>query len=142
MMIFLCVIGMLLWFFIENEEVVRLLLSRGARVDITAPHGTPLHIAVSYGKTGAVKILLEHHADVINEFRDFAITIIWYADVILVFIMFIANKVLYLFLELSDNICFEIMMEMLSSDAMFFKNIKWMCRNVGIYEAACIVASL
>uniref|UniRef100_J3LRK7 Uncharacterized protein n=1 Tax=Oryza brachyantha TaxID=4533 RepID=J3LRK7_ORYBR len=45
------------------EEVVRLLLSSGARVDIAVAHGTPLHIAVSYGKTGVVKILLDHHAD-------------------------------------------------------------------------------
>uniref|UniRef100_A0A0D9VXF5 Uncharacterized protein n=1 Tax=Leersia perrieri TaxID=77586 RepID=A0A0D9VXF5_9ORYZ len=45
------------------EEVVRLLLSSGARVDIAVAYGTPLHIAVSYGKTGAVKILLDHHAD-------------------------------------------------------------------------------
>ncbi|KAB8093007.1 hypothetical protein EE612_019655 [Oryza sativa] len=42
---------------------VRLLLSSGARVDIAVAHGTPLHIAVSYGKTGVVKILLDHHAD-------------------------------------------------------------------------------
>ncbi|NP_001132707.1 uncharacterized LOC100194190 [Zea mays] len=46
-----------------NGEIIRLLVSRGARVDIAAPHGTPLHIAASYGNTGAVKILLEHHAD-------------------------------------------------------------------------------
>ncbi|KAL6637602.1 hypothetical protein ACP70R_025174 [Stipagrostis hirtigluma subsp. patula] len=46
-----------------NEEMIRLLLSRGARVDIAISHGTPLHIAASYGLTGAMKILLEHHAD-------------------------------------------------------------------------------
>uniref|UniRef100_A0ACD5X730 Uncharacterized protein n=1 Tax=Avena sativa TaxID=4498 RepID=A0ACD5X730_AVESA len=46
-----------------NEEVVRLLLSRGARVDIAIAHGTPLHIAASYGKTSVLKILLDHHAD-------------------------------------------------------------------------------
>ncbi|XP_037427657.1 ankyrin-3-like [Triticum dicoccoides] len=46
-----------------NGEVVDLLLSRGARVDIAVTHGTPLHIAASYGNTGAVKILLDHHAD-------------------------------------------------------------------------------
>ncbi|KAL6893648.1 hypothetical protein ACP4OV_007746 [Aristida adscensionis] len=46
-----------------NEELIRLLLSRGARVDVAVSHGTPLHIAASYGNTGAVKILLEHHAD-------------------------------------------------------------------------------
>lgn len=46
-----------------NAEVVDLLLSRGARVDIAVTHGTPLHIAASYGNTGALKILLDHHAD-------------------------------------------------------------------------------
>ncbi|KAM0884680.1 hypothetical protein ACQ4PT_030823 [Festuca glaucescens] len=46
-----------------NEGVVRLLLSRGARVDIAVAHGTPLHIAASYGKTSVLKILLDHHAD-------------------------------------------------------------------------------
>jgi ankyrin repeat protein len=43
---------------------VRLLLSRGARVDIAVAHGTPLHIAASYGKTSVLKTLLDHHADV------------------------------------------------------------------------------
>uniref|UniRef100_A0ACD5WC24 Uncharacterized protein n=1 Tax=Avena sativa TaxID=4498 RepID=A0ACD5WC24_AVESA len=46
-----------------NEAVVRLLLSRGARVDIAGVHGTPLHTAASYGNIGALKILLDHHAD-------------------------------------------------------------------------------
>ncbi|XP_047085604.1 ankyrin repeat domain-containing protein 27-like [Lolium rigidum] len=46
-----------------NEGVVRLLLSRGARVDIAVAHGTPLHIAASYGKTSVLKTLLDHHAD-------------------------------------------------------------------------------
>ncbi len=50
---------------------MRLLLSSGARVDIAVAHGTPLHIAVSYGKTGVVKILLDHHADVIRNFDCF-----------------------------------------------------------------------
>ncbi|GJN23740.1 hypothetical protein PR202_gb11418 [Eleusine coracana subsp. coracana] len=47
----------------SNEELIQLLLSRGARVDVAIPHGTPLHIAASYGMTGAVKILLEHNAN-------------------------------------------------------------------------------
>ncbi|KAF2940661.1 hypothetical protein DAI22_03g290800 [Oryza sativa Japonica Group] len=46
-----------------HEEVARLLLSSGSRLDIAVAHGTPLHIAVSFGKTGVVKILLDHHAD-------------------------------------------------------------------------------
>jgi ankyrin repeat protein len=47
-----------------NEAIVRLLLSRGATVDIAGVHGTPLHTAASYGNPGALKILLDHHADV------------------------------------------------------------------------------
>uniref|UniRef100_A0A0D3FMF6 Uncharacterized protein n=1 Tax=Oryza barthii TaxID=65489 RepID=A0A0D3FMF6_9ORYZ len=46
-----------------HEEVAHLLLSSGSRVDIAVAHGTPLHIAVSFGKTGVVKILLDHHSD-------------------------------------------------------------------------------
>uniref|UniRef100_A0ACD6A3N9 Uncharacterized protein n=1 Tax=Avena sativa TaxID=4498 RepID=A0ACD6A3N9_AVESA len=46
-----------------NEAIVRLLLSRGARVDIASVYGTPLQTAASYGNTGALKILLDHHAD-------------------------------------------------------------------------------
>lgn len=50
-----------------------LLLSRGARVDIAVTHGTPLHIAASYGNTGALKILLDHHADVMCNFHTFPV---------------------------------------------------------------------
>ncbi|KAM3310383.1 hypothetical protein ACQJBY_031214 [Aegilops geniculata] len=46
-----------------HECVLRLLLSRGASVDIDGAHGTPLHTASYYGNAGALKILLDHHAD-------------------------------------------------------------------------------
>uniref|UniRef100_A0A0E0NZK2 Uncharacterized protein n=1 Tax=Oryza rufipogon TaxID=4529 RepID=A0A0E0NZK2_ORYRU len=46
-----------------HDEVARLLLSRGASIDIAYFHGTPLHIAAAYGKAGVMKVLLEHHAD-------------------------------------------------------------------------------
>ncbi len=52
------------------------MLSSGSRVDIAVAHGTPLHIAVSFGKTGVVKILLDHHSDVITIFHVFFICII------------------------------------------------------------------
>ncbi|XP_037428755.1 poly [ADP-ribose] polymerase tankyrase-2-like [Triticum dicoccoides] len=46
-----------------RDEAAKLLLSRGASVDI-APHDlTPLHFAAGYGMTGVMKVLLEHHAD-------------------------------------------------------------------------------
>ncbi|VAI07724.1 unnamed protein product [Triticum turgidum subsp. durum] len=48
-----------------HHEAARLLLSRGASVDIAYFHGTPLHIAAYYGKASVMKVLLEHHADVI-----------------------------------------------------------------------------
>ncbi|XP_037420233.1 ankyrin-1-like isoform X1 [Triticum dicoccoides] len=46
-----------------HHEAARLLLSRGASVDIAYFHGTPLHIAAYYGKASVMKVLLEHHAD-------------------------------------------------------------------------------
>ncbi|KAB8093011.1 hypothetical protein EE612_019662 [Oryza sativa] len=46
-----------------HDEVERLLLSRGASVDIAYFHGTPLHIAAAYGKASVMKVLLEHDAD-------------------------------------------------------------------------------
>ncbi|WVZ60101.1 hypothetical protein U9M48_010164 [Paspalum notatum var. saurae] len=46
-----------------HEEVARLLLSRGASVDIAYFHGTPLHIAAAFGKTNVMRVLSEHHAD-------------------------------------------------------------------------------
>ncbi|VAI07722.1 unnamed protein product [Triticum turgidum subsp. durum] len=48
---------------IGHHEAARLLLSRGASVDIAYFHGTPLHIAAYYGKASVMKVLLEHHAD-------------------------------------------------------------------------------
>ncbi|KAI4998669.1 hypothetical protein ZWY2020_054011 [Hordeum vulgare] len=45
------------------DEIARLLLSKGANVDAPSPHGTPLVSAAAHGKFGAMKILLEHHAD-------------------------------------------------------------------------------
>nr|AAK00961.1 putative ankyrin repeat-containing protein [Oryza sativa Japonica Group] len=50
-------------FCLGYEEVVRLLLSSGARTGIVVAHGTPLHIAVFYRRIGVVKILLDHHVD-------------------------------------------------------------------------------
>ncbi|TVU45708.1 hypothetical protein EJB05_05204, partial [Eragrostis curvula] len=46
------------------DEIVQLLLSKGASVDISSPEGTPLHAAAAYGKFRIIQILLEHHADV------------------------------------------------------------------------------
>ncbi|KAL6893649.1 hypothetical protein ACP4OV_007747 [Aristida adscensionis] len=46
-----------------HDEVARLLLSRGASVDIAYFHGTPLHIAAANGKASVIRVLLEHHAD-------------------------------------------------------------------------------
>jgi ankyrin repeat protein len=47
-----------------NCEVVKVLLSKGADVDAFSYCGTALHIAAIKGQYGAMKILLEHHADV------------------------------------------------------------------------------
>ncbi|WVZ64421.1 hypothetical protein U9M48_013933, partial [Paspalum notatum var. saurae] len=45
------------------DEIARLLLSRGANVDLNSSEGTPLHVAAAHGKFGVMQILLEHHAD-------------------------------------------------------------------------------
>ncbi|EER93669.1 hypothetical protein BDA96_01G143800 [Sorghum bicolor] len=46
-----------------HDEVAKLLLSRGANVDMAYFHGTPLHIAAVHGKADFMKVLLEQHAD-------------------------------------------------------------------------------
>lgn len=59
-------------FCLGHDEVERLLLSRGASVDIAYFHGTPLHIAAAYGKASVMKVLLEHDADVRNRLYLFS----------------------------------------------------------------------
>ncbi|BAS85745.1 Os03g0679800, partial [Oryza sativa Japonica Group] len=43
--------------------IARLLLSKGASVDVSSSEGTPLHVAASNGKSSTVQILLEHRAN-------------------------------------------------------------------------------
>lgn len=45
--------------------IARLLLSRGANVDLDSSEGTPLHVSAARGKFGVMEVLLELHADVI-----------------------------------------------------------------------------
>jgi ankyrin repeat protein len=52
-------------FFPGYSGIARLLLSRGANVDLESSEGTPLHVSAARGKFGVMEILLEHHADVI-----------------------------------------------------------------------------
>jgi ankyrin repeat protein len=47
-----------------NCEIVKVLLSKGADVNFYCHWGTPLHIAAAYGFDDAMKILLDHNADV------------------------------------------------------------------------------
>ncbi|XP_015690576.1 ankyrin repeat and protein kinase domain-containing protein 1-like isoform X1 [Oryza brachyantha] len=46
-----------------HDEIARLLLSKGASVDVLSSEGTPLYVAATNGKSSIVQILLEHHAD-------------------------------------------------------------------------------
>jgi hypothetical protein len=52
--------------FIGMDRLVRVLLSKGASVNVLSCEGTPLHVAASYGKSGIMQILLQHNADVIT----------------------------------------------------------------------------
>nr|AAK00969.1 putative ankyrin [Oryza sativa Japonica Group] len=57
------------------DGLARLLLSKGASVDVISSKGTALHLAASSWKSGIMKILLEHNADVmakqgLRRFRD------------------------------------------------------------------------
>lgn len=53
-----------LFVLIGDNELLRFLLSRGAEVDSQSDAGTPLLWAAGHVQQEAVKILLEHHADV------------------------------------------------------------------------------
>uniref|UniRef100_A0A8R7K4C2 Uncharacterized protein n=1 Tax=Triticum urartu TaxID=4572 RepID=A0A8R7K4C2_TRIUA len=46
-----------------NCEIVKALLSEGANVDSLCDTGIPLHMAAFCKQVGAMKILLDHHAD-------------------------------------------------------------------------------
>lgn len=46
-------------------EIVELLLSRGIGIVFDSLYGTPLHTAAAHGQCSTMKILLDHHADVI-----------------------------------------------------------------------------
>lgn len=45
-------------------EILEILISSGARLDAKSVEGTPLQYASVHGNMSAVKILLQHHADV------------------------------------------------------------------------------
>ena len=47
-----------------NCEMLKALLSKGANVDSFCNTGTPLHMAAYLKQDGAMKILLDHNADV------------------------------------------------------------------------------
>ena len=50
------------------------MLSRGAHVDpFSTDHGTPLHVAAKHKQDRAMKILLDHHADVSSIIRFFIV---------------------------------------------------------------------
>jgi ankyrin repeat protein len=51
-------------FFPGDCKMVKLLLAKGAYVDLEAHCGTPLHVAATKDHDGAMKILLDHNADV------------------------------------------------------------------------------
>ncbi|KAI3855409.1 hypothetical protein MKX03_025367, partial [Papaver bracteatum] len=52
-----------------NTKIMTLLLSRGARVDVASRTGTALQRAAICGHRGAVKVLLDHNANVMKFYR-------------------------------------------------------------------------
>jgi ankyrin repeat protein len=52
--------------FAGNNELMEYLLSKGAEVDSQSDAGTPLIWAAGHGQQDALKVLLEHHANVIS----------------------------------------------------------------------------
>jgi ankyrin repeat protein len=52
--------------FAGNNELTGYLLSKGAEVDSQSDAGTPLIWAAGHGQQDALKVLLEHHANVIS----------------------------------------------------------------------------
>jgi ankyrin repeat protein len=52
------------FFFAGDCGVVKLLLAKGAHVDPVASNVTPIYLAAREGKDAAIKILLDHNADV------------------------------------------------------------------------------
>ena len=46
------------------KRILRLVISKGAKVDAISNHGTPLHNAAAHGNKESVRILLENHANV------------------------------------------------------------------------------
>lgn len=46
-----------------SEEILRLLLERGAEINLGVPRFTPLHLAVESGQDGIAKLLLDHGAN-------------------------------------------------------------------------------
>jgi ankyrin repeat protein len=57
------------------EELLRLLISKGAKVDAISNCGTPLHNAAAFGKKDSVRILLENGANVSKFLFQFGRTI-------------------------------------------------------------------
>ncbi|KAL0003571.1 hypothetical protein SO802_017352 [Lithocarpus litseifolius] len=46
-----------------NKRILRLLISKGGKVDAISNCGTPLHNAAAHGKKDSVRILFENHAN-------------------------------------------------------------------------------
>jgi hypothetical protein len=67
-------------FFISNIEIVKLLLDKGADVNLTDKYGnTPLHLAASDGHIEIVKLLLEKGSDVNSKRRNDGTTPLYWA---------------------------------------------------------------
>lgn len=60
----ICILTISSCFIAGNIELLTYLLSKGAEVDSESDAGTPLIWAAGHGQQEAVKVLLEHHANV------------------------------------------------------------------------------
>lgn len=87
-----------------NKEMLQLLISKGAEIDINSESGTPLQCAAHSGKREAVKILLDNKANVRQIPQvSAAYFSCYYVESTLSDLIFLAE----MFLDFCSTVCFQ-----------------------------------